>query len=67
MVTFCCYYVQNKGGHDTTLIKINKEVFMDTKNVFIYAIEKALSHNEWQKMNAFSTAMNKTSKKRGVS
>ena len=40
---------------------------MDTKNVFIYAIEKALSRNEWQKMNAFSTAMNKTAEKRGVS
>lgn len=40
---------------------------MSTKNVFIYAIEKTLSLNTWQKMNVFSTAMNKISEKRGFS
>jgi hypothetical protein len=40
---------------------------MGTKNVFIYALEKALSYNTWQKKNAFSTAMNKVSDKRGTS
>lgn len=40
---------------------------MSTKNAFIYAIEKALSLNTWQKMNAFSNSMNKISEKRGFS
>ncbi|WP_282598339.1 hypothetical protein [Aeromonas sp. MrichA-1] len=40
---------------------------MSKKNVFIYAIEKALILNTWQKMNAFSTAMNKIPEKRGLS